>query len=286
MGMFPFRMKRRRRVILLVLLLIYAGVITFGGCADTFLLDAPAGHRDAGSARRHFITVDGKALEIWTARPAGQGDREPEGFVLEFCGKATRAEQITQYVAERWKRHAIEAWVMNYPGYGGSGGGAHLKLIPKAALATYDELAKVAHGRPIFLAGASLGSTSALYVAANRPCAGVVLQNPPPLQRLLMQHYGWWNLWLVAGPVTLQVPAELNSLRNAPNVHVPAVIVTADEDTTIPPKYHKMVIDAYAGEKRVIAMHGGHNDSVSRDAEVQLRDGIDWLWESAREAGR
>ena len=92
--------------------------MTFGGCADTFILDPTTGHRDAGRAVQRFIEVDGRKLEVYTARPAAQGDREPDGFVLEFCGKSTRAEDITQYVADRWESHAVEVWVMNYPGYG------------------------------------------------------------------------------------------------------------------------------------------------------------------------
>jgi hypothetical protein len=40
-------------------------------------------------------------------------------------------------------------------------------------------------------------------VAANRPCAGLVLTNPPPLRNMILQRFGWWNLWLLATPVAL-----------------------------------------------------------------------------------
>jgi uncharacterized protein len=256
--------------------LAYASVMTFGGCADTLILRPSTGPRKAGSATARIIESDGRRIEVFTARSAG-GWGEPDAFVLEFTGNATRAEDIAQYVAARWKALDAEAWVMNYPGYGKSAGGAHMKSIPPAALATYDALAKVAAGRPIYVAGNSLGTTSALYVAANRPVAGLVLQNPPPLQKMIFAHYGWWNLWLLAGPVSWQVPGELNSLKNAPKVKAPAVIVTADSDGTVPPKYQRMVVNAYAGEKHVIEMHGGHNDSVSGEAEKKLLEEIDWL---------
>jgi pimeloyl-ACP methyl ester carboxylesterase len=157
-----------------------------------------------------------------------------------------------------------------------------MKLFAPAALATYDELAKVANGRPIYLAGNSLGTSSALDVAANRPVAGLVLQNPPPLQTMIRSHYGWWNLWLVALPVSWQVPRELNSMINAPQVKAPAVFIAADGDTVVPPKYQHMVIDAYAGPKRVIEMRGGHNDSVRGDEEKRLGEGIEWLTRQAR----
>ena len=52
-------------------------------------------------------------------------------------------------------------------------------------------MAKSAQGRPIILAGNSLGGAVALYVASKRPAAAMILQNPPPLQRMILQKYGW-----------------------------------------------------------------------------------------------
>jgi len=274
---------RRRRLlrVALTLFLLYALVITFGGCADTLILHPPKGHIDAGRATRMTVRSNDRDVEIWTARsPAAGVDGDVEAYVLEFCGNATRAEQIAQYVADRWRRFPVEVWVMNYPGYGGSAGGAKLGDIPPAALATYDALRERAHGMPIFLCGNSLGTTSALYLGANRPAAGLILQNPPPLRRLLLGNYGWWNLWLAAGPVALQVPAALNATDTAPHCSAPAVFLSATNDEVVPTKYQRLVYDAYAGEKRLIIITGGtHGSSVKGDAERQLQEGMDWLWE-------
>jgi pimeloyl-ACP methyl ester carboxylesterase len=171
---------------------------------------------------------------------------------------------------------------MNYPGYGGSEGGAKLKLIPPAALAAYDALAEVARGRPIFVEGNSLGTAPALYVAAHRPVAGLILQNPPPLQSLILRRHGWYNLWLVAGPVAMHVPAELNSLKTAPQVTAPAIFVVAHHDNVVPLAYQRRVVNAYGGAKRVIDLrNASHWDGVTGDAEKQLLDGIEWLWQSS-----
>src|SRR5688572_17759990 len=129
----------RRRKVGIVLLLAYAAVMTFGGCADRLLLFPSKNPIDAGRAQRFTVDSDGRLLEIWSARsPAVAVDAEPEAFVLEFGGNATRAEQITQYVADRWARFPVEVWVMNYPGYGGSEGSAKLSLIAPSASAAYD----------------------------------------------------------------------------------------------------------------------------------------------------
>jgi hypothetical protein len=278
----PTRRKRLRWT-LATLAILYLLALTFGGCADRLVLHPSTHPIDAGRAQVRTVDLHGSKIEVCTARSPAIGWAGPQAYVLEFCGNATRAEQITQYVADRWKNYPVEVWVMNYPGYGKSEGGAHFALIPPAALATYDALAKVADGKRIFVNGNSLGTTPALYVAAHRNVAGLMIQSPPPLQKLIVGRYGWWNLWLIAGPVSMQIPQELNSLKNAPNVMAPAVFLTPDHDTLVPPSYQQLIIDAYAGAKRVIVMKGAsHWDSVTGDANTQLLAGIDWLWNGGK----
>jgi hypothetical protein len=274
------RRSARRAIGLALLLLAVPLVLTFGGCADRLLLFPSRNAIDAGGLVGKKILRDGHVIETWTARSARAEDREPAAFVLEFCGNATRAEQITKFIAHRWRDWPVEVWVMNYPGFGGSDGPARLASIPPAALATYDALAQVAGDRPIFLAGKSMGATSALYVASKRPAAGLILQNAPPLRAIILQRHGWWNLWLAGGPIAWQVPPELNATGTAPHVHAPAVFLVAEQDTLVPPRFQQMVIDAYAGPKHVISLaNTGHNDPVGTGAEALLRDAIRSLWQ-------
>ena len=277
------RKRSRRWTILVALLLVYTAVMSFGGCADRLLLHPSTNHADAGRAVARFIGGGGRRLEIFTARSPAAADHEPEAFVLEFCGNATRAEHITQFVADRWKDHPVEVWVMNYPGFGRSDGPATLASIPPAALATYDELKRVAGERPIFLAGNSMGACPALHVASQRACAGLIFQNPPPLRRLILARHGWWNLWLVALPVAMQVPVELNALDTAPRVSAPAVFIIGERDTLVPPAYQRLIVAAYRGPRQVIALPTvGHWESLPPEAEQELRRAIDQLWQGKR----
>src|SRR4051812_43104622 len=103
-GARPARRRRRRRFVLLAIVLAYVGFMTFGGCADKFLLHPPQGAIDAGRATRREFQSDGRTVEIWTARsPKLAAGEQPRAYVLEYCGNGTRAEQIAQYVADRWK---------------------------------------------------------------------------------------------------------------------------------------------------------------------------------------
>src|ERR1051326_848201 len=204
------RKRRWMRRIFGALLILYV-VFVFGGIGDWLIIMPLPGHIDAGTARRETIQVHGKAVEAWVARSAALQSREPEGYVLEFCGHATRAEQIAEYVAMRWGRWPVEAWVVNLQGVGGSEGSAKLKNIGPAALGVYDELKRRGPGRPIFVEANSLGTTAALCVAARREVTGCVLHDPVPLKQLILGKYGWWNLWLVAGPMAWRVPGDRKS---------------------------------------------------------------------------
>src|SRR4051812_32567792 len=178
----------RASIVLIPMLTLLFGA----GCADQLLLYPSTRPTSMTSAQRREIDDRGRIVEAFVAESPGAKSRgAPEAYALEFTGNATRAEYVVDYIAKRWGDRPIEVWVMNYPGFGGSTGPATLRAIPSAALATYDALAKQAGDKPVLVAGSSLGTAAALYVAANRPVPAVVLQNPPPLQRMIMQKYGW-----------------------------------------------------------------------------------------------
>ena len=268
--------------------LVLAAVLLAGtaGCvADLFVLGSNRGRIDPADLRREVVRSQGRTVECWTARSPGAAAKEPEAFVLFFVGKADRAERWTHAVAGGWGDFPVEVWGMNYPGSGGSTGPAQLDRVAPAALAVFDAMNVRAAGRPIFAHAASFGTTPALAVAARRPLAGLVLENPPPLRQLIVGHHGWWNLWVLAGLAALQVPTELDSIANARRATAPAVFILHGSDEVVPPNYQRRVADAYAGPKRVVSMPGArHADALTREAAAAVAEGREWLWRLARDA--
>jgi hypothetical protein len=58
------------------------------------------------------------------------------------------------------------------------------------------------------------------------------------------------------------------------------VFLLAGSDEVIPPKYHKLVVDAYAGPKHLIPLPGArHNDPLTREAAEELQHERQWLWQ-------
>jgi uncharacterized protein len=133
---------------------------------------------------------------------------------------------------------------------------------------------------PIVLFGTSIGVTAALNVAASHPTeiAGVILHNPVPLREIILRQFGWWNLWLLAGPIALQIPQDLDSVANASTSRAPAIFLLAERDEIVAPRFHQLVVRAYAGEKRVIELPGAHhNDPIEGTALTELNDALNWL---------
>ena len=268
-----------RYVRIALLLTTYFALVLLMPLSDRLVLFPSTAPIETHGATRKLIPFENGQLEVWTSKSqTAQRIGRVEIYVLRFYGNADRADRWVAAEAEAWDGRAVEIWGMNYPGFGGSTGPARLKRIAPAALAAFDALKQEAGEQRVILFGASLGATAALHVAAHRSVAGLILHNPPPLRQVILRQFGWWNLWLLAGPVALQIPAELDSVSNAKNIHTPAVFLLADQDEIVAPRFQKLVVDAYAGEKRVIALRGAyHNSPIEGAAVADLYKTLDWL---------
>lgn len=223
------------------------------GCAEVFLLHPSTRALGSGLAE---LELDGPG-RLFAAAGTGGPDGSGSTRALALIGNGSRAERA----GPRWQRAlepvGITALAFDYPGYGPDNGAADLDLLVGPALGAFDRY--IASGERRVVVGNSLGAAVALGVAAARPIDLLVLQNPPPLRELILIRHGWWNLWLLAIPVALQVPAELDAIENAARCTAPAIFLSANGDSTVPPSYQQDVIDAYAGPKVVIRYDGGHN---------------------------
>jgi pimeloyl-ACP methyl ester carboxylesterase len=269
----------RRGSITLVMASLYISVILFGQIPDHLILFPTTAPLDAHGAVRKVLPFQNGELELWTAKSRlARQNGQPEIYVLRFYGNADRADRWVAAEAEAWNNRAVEIWGMNYPGFGRSTGPARLNRIAPAALTAFDALRSNAGERPTVLFGASIGSAPALYVATRRSVAGLILHNPPALREIILRQFGWWNLWLLAGPVAWQIPRDLDSIANSKSVHIPAIFLLAEQDEIVPPRYQRLVVDAYAGEKRVITLRGAHHNTPIQGAGLaDLYNALDWL---------
>jgi hypothetical protein len=279
LGTIPNRWK------LLAVGVAYFVLMFFGHLADRLILFPSTATIDRSSAVRKTIPFENGDLEMWTAQSKRAQQRgRADLFVLRFYGNADRADRWAALEAEMWSGRAVEVWGMNYPGFGSSTGPARLARIAPAALAAFDVLRGEADDRPIIVYGTSIGATAALHVAASRSAgvAGLILHNPAPLREIILRQFGWWNLWLLAGPIALQIPPDLDCQANAKASRTPAIFLLAEKDEIVAPRFHRLVVQAYAGRKRVIELRGAHhNDPIQGAALAEMNQALDWMLANA-----
>src|SRR5438874_696990 len=161
--------------------------------------------------------------------------------------------------------------VLDYPGYGGSGGRATESALYAAADAAYAALVTRPDVDPrhIYVYGRSLGSAPATYTAAHRPVAGLILESPfTNAAAMAKRHYGLLPRFLLH--------LSLDNIANVRRVHCPILLFHGDADRLVPTAMGMTVAAAAAGPVEVVLIHGaGHNDTY----DIGGRAYREKLWE-------
>ncbi len=270
---------KRKIIFALALLAVYWAVLGLSPLPDRLILFPTTERIDPAGAIRQAVPFSGGEIEVWrAASKRARSSGQPDFYVLRFYGNADRAEYWPAEEAEMWNGRAVEVWGVNYPGFGGSTGPARLARLGPAALAAFDALQQVAQERPIVVFGTSLGTTVALNIAAQRPVAGLILQNPPPIREIIHGQFGWWNLRLLTAPLARKIPADLDSVANARAARGRAIFLLAEADEIVAPRFQALVVAAYGGEKRVIHLpEADHNSPLDDVGLTKLHQALDWL---------
>lgn len=225
-----------------------------------------------------FTHGDGE-LEVWVHRVGRDTPQVPHLYLLEFPGTASRAEHRTDFVEDCWSQLCVEIWSVNPPGYGRSSGTASLKKLPAAAERVLHEIRQIAGEIPLVVAGGSLGSVSALYLAARYRVEGVLVQNPPALREVILARSGWWHFKWAKRMIAAQIPPELDSIENARRAAAPAVFVSAQRDAIVPARNQRQIIDAYGGPSKVLSLPDADHCVPMSDSDLdQLRPLASWLY--------
>jgi fermentation-respiration switch protein FrsA (DUF1100 family) len=196
---------------------------------------------------------------LFPARPASGPDARLPAL-LYFGGNAEEVTAHAPVVAEIYGQRAV--LLVNYRGYGDSGGRPGEKALVADSLAVYDWAARRAEldaGR-LCAHGRSLGTGVAVQLAAARPLKCVVLTSPfESLVAVGQSHMPWV-------PVGLLLRHRFDSLAHAPLQKVPALVLYGGADTIIPGEHSERLAAAWGGPVEKLRLErAGHND-IERDA--------------------
>ncbi len=245
----PKRPSRCRRVAVYGgLYVLLAIMLTFGGCGDRLIL-FPSTQPLRCRGTEHSKSpprAGGRSRCGPRDRPA-----PPRASNLaRSCSSSTatrRAEPMAAYVAEEWGRRPVEVWAVNYPGYGGSPGPA--AEVDPARDARRLRRAEAGRRRPPDLPQRPEPRHD------RRPPRGGQSRSPayplePAAAADMILGFGWWNLWLIATPVALSVPSELDSLANA-RLALRRRCSSRPGDSVVPLKYQAKVSAPTPGSEAV-----------------------------------
>ncbi len=267
-------------IISIIIVLIQGLAYSFGD--KLILFPSQNKLQNQGLERLNFKSKDNKEIEIY-----GKVLPKAKYLIIHFMGNKSRAEQdINWFYNAFWKDQSfpVEIWAVNYPGYGKSEGHGTLKEMANSSLEAFDYLVKKrGQNKQIIIEANSIGTTAALYTASERSKSikikNLILKNPPALKQMVLQENGWWNLYLIALPVSWKIPKVLDSIKNISQIsQIPILFLQAEKDETVPVKYQNMIIQAHTGQSKVIVFkEANHSFLPILSQSSRLREGFNWL---------
>lgn len=204
--------------------------------------------RHAGVESIFANANDGTRLHAWHAGGVSRGER----LIMYFGGNA---EEVSWMLDAAARRTPGTSWLLvDYRGYGASGGSPSEKALVADALFWHDKVKP--NYEKIYVFGRSLGSGVAVQLAAQRPIAGVILVAPFDSLVEVGKHYYPFL------PVGWMLRHRFDSLAIAPGIKAPLLCIVATGDEIIPAERSKRLFDAWGGEKRWVGLEGaGHNST-------------------------
>ena len=178
-------------------------------------------------------------------------------------GEVSYRHMLMRETLGQWRYFSGHNYLfIDYEGYGLNDGRPHYLNMYEQALAVFDYAATLPNvdSSRIVVMGFSLGTGSAVYLAGNRPVAGLILVAP------FANGYDLYNnvLPIFHGPLRLLVRQKFPSDEAAPNVTSPVLIIASRSDEIIPYASSVRLSEAFDGKVDFMALEAErHNDIFS-----------------------
>lgn len=243
---------------LLVLFLAYAGLCAFVYVAqprlvffpDTRIGQTPADH---GLAYEdvHMNTEDGETIHGWYVPAEGAAKH-----VLFLHGNAGNISHRPNTIAMLNRmEHAV--LIVDYRGYGHSSGRPSEAGTYHDAAAAWDHLTVTRQVNPqdIVIYGRSLGGAIAVWLAAERDPAGLIIESTfSRMADMGVYHYPYL-------PARLLTRIRYDSVARIADVRCPVFSAHSRDDELVPFELGKALADAAPTLERFVVLNGGHNEA-------------------------
>jgi fermentation-respiration switch protein FrsA (DUF1100 family) len=213
----------------------------------------------------HVTRPDGRRLAAYDARPRGAPDAGPVVIFLHgnAGNLAMRAAMLGDFVlGTRCRVLAID-----WSGFGGNEGSPSEREVCADGIAAFDHLRGAGvPGTRIVLYGESIGGAVALAVAAERPCAGVVVQSSfSSLSSMALRVYPWLPL------TALLARGSFPSAERAKGLTAPILVAHGTRDTIVPFAEGEKLKAAAGARAELLPIEGAdHNDLLFHAGDEYL----------------
>jgi len=216
----------------------------------------------ATGERIELTMKDGTRLAGWYLPPVEDGQGPSWPGLLWFYGNGETIGAIWPVIRD-FRPPGAALLVVDYPGYGASGGRTTEAGIYEAGALAYQSLASRPGVDPkrIYVYGRSLGSAVATRTAADFPAAGLILESPFTSAREMAAHtYRIFPLFLVR--------LRLNNLETIRQVRCPVLVFHGTADRLAPMEMGRRVAAAAPGQTEFVMIEGaGHNETYDRGGQ-------------------
>jgi len=229
-------------------------------CAALFffqrsLIYFPQPNAVSGSDSQLILSMPDAQISVVTRERVG-----PRALIY-FGGNAEDVSRNLPEFAEAFPGYAV--YLLNYRGFGGSGGSPSEAAIAEDALALFDQV--YASHPQIAVVGRSLGSGVAVRLASQRPVQQLILVTPyNSLEEIAARQYPWV-------PVQWLLKDRFESGKYAAHIRVPTLLLAASDDEVIPRASTQRLLENFpqgVAELRVVP-DSGHNSISDRAQYLQ-----------------
>ena len=222
-----------------------------------------------------LATADGHRLHGWFMRNTKETADAP--VLIYFGGNA---EEVSRFALDANELPGVSLALVNYRGYGKSGGSPSEQAFFSDALAIYDAIAARSgvDRKRIVVMGRSLGTGVATYLASQRPVSAVVLVTPFDSVAAVARAQYPFVL------VDLLLKHPFDSLARAPTIDAPLLALIAGADSIIPPRHAETLAKAWRGPVTSVVLERADHNDISAHARYwpAVREFLRSSAESAR----
>ena len=216
-----------------------------------------------------FKAADGVILHGWFARPHAAGKPvEAPLVLLWFHGNAGNITDRYDHLCTLI-RIPVQVFIVDYRGYGKSGGSPSEKGLYLDAEAAWDFLLKEKgfKSEQVIVFGESLGGAVAADLAARvRPAALILQSTFTSVPDMAARHYPFIPRFLIR--------TRMDSLSKIARVTCPKLFIHGGDDEIVPYALGRRLHDAAPSPKRILDIPGAtHNDVYLVGGEAYL-DGL------------